>query len=93
MNSALSIRLSASGVIAISAQLKVDVNIFKLIHEYSKNKKNRILRKTSLFKFPDFKHKNEHGKENLGKLLIDIFEDFPVTENPSILNSYKNKNK
>gem|GEM_PF-3612015 len=72
---------------------KVDVNIFKLIHEYSKNKKNRILRKTSLFKFPDFKHKNEHGKENLGKLLIDIFEDFPVTENPSILNSYKDKNK
>lgn len=72
---------------------KVDVNIFKLIHEYSKNKKNRILRKTSLFKFPDFKHKNEHGKENLGKLLIDIFEDFPVTENPSILNSYKDKNR
>ncbi len=70
---------------------KVDVNIFKLIHEYSKNKKNRLLRKTSLFKFPDFKHKNESGKENLGKLLVDIFEDFPVTENPSILNSYKNK--
>jgi hypothetical protein len=71
---------------------KVDVNIFKLIHEYSKNKKSKIRQKTSLFKFPDFKHKNEHGKENLEKLLIDIFKDFPVTDNPSILNSNKNKN-
>lgn len=71
---------------------KIDVNIFKLIHEYSKNKKSKIRQKTSLFKFPDFKHKNEHGKENLEKLLIDIFKDFPVTDNPSILNSNRNKN-
>ncbi|AZA58669.1 hypothetical protein [Chryseobacterium shandongense] len=71
---------------------KVDANFFKLIHEYSKNKKSKIRQKTSLFKFPDFKHKNEHGKENLEKLLIDIFKDFPVTDNPSILNSNKNKN-
>lgn len=70
---------------------KIDVNIFKLIHEYSKNKKYRIQQKTSLFKFPDFKHKNEHGKENLRELLIDIFEDFPVTENPSVINTLNNR--
>ncbi len=90
-------KVNALVVISVNEMLnflmsKVEVNIFKLIHEYSKNKKSKIRQKTSLFKFPDFKHKNEHSKENLENLLRDIFKDFPVSENPSILNSNRNKN-